>query len=205
MVSLNSYERGKKAAEGRRVDKDINAGNTALFRLMKHWPRSYSPRLVFLLGNHEYRISRYLQDYPELEGTIGYHQFAFAQRGWQVVPFLQPIKIDGVLYCHYFCRNADGKVLQSKSGQASAKAQVQREHMSCTSGHKQGYDHHIHEVFGGRHHGIIAGSCYLHKENYLTAQGNDHWNGIVYKQGVKNGDYQELSFISLDQLKRDFG
>ena len=88
--SLSSYDKGKSSSEGRRLYKDIEAGNTGFEYLnlaMKSIP-DYNPRKVFCLGNHEHRLSRYVDDNPELIGTLGTDFLPFDKYGWEVHPSL---------------------------------------------------------------------------------------------------------------------
>jgi hypothetical protein len=202
MPSLSSYDKGKGAAEGRRVIKDIQAGNDAVALFTN--ALEYKPRMVKCIGNHTQRIARYVNDNPELEGTIGYHLLDFERLGWEVHEFLKPVTIDGVTYCHYFPRSGDGKVSQTKRGAPSARAQVLREMRTCIAGHQQGLDTHIHHTGSRTIRGIVAGSFYQHEESYLSPQGNSHWHGILYLTEVKDGEFN-LCEVSLGFLKRKYG
>lgn len=101
--------------------------------------------------------------------------------------------------CHYFPRNATGRIVQTYRGAPSAQAQVRREMTSCTSGHLQGLDFYVHQTARKRMYGIIAGSCYLHEEDYLSPQGTMYWRGVVVKHEVTEGMYDPM-FVSLDYL-----
>lgn len=203
MPSLSSYDAGKRSSENRRVNRDIEAGNTAL-RLLTDAIGEPKPRLVLLRGNHEQRIERYVDDNPKLEETVGYHQFNDVALGWEVVPFLQPIVIGGVAFAHYFPRGSDGNVGQTKRGAPSARAQLLREMQSCVAGHRQGLDLAVHTNGKRTLRSIIAGSFYQHSEGYLSPQGNHHWRGILMLHEVKNGEYN-LCEVSLAYLKRRYG
>lgn len=205
MPSLSSYDKGKKAAEGRRYRYDIDAGNRGLALFMEPWENipGYNPRKVALLGNHEERIMRHVAANPELDGAIGYFDMDFERKGWELYDFLQPVVIDGIAYCHFFPHNTHGEVMQSKKGAPSASAQVKRTGMSCTAGHKQGFDYHIQGAIDGRRHGLIAGSFYLHDEDYKGPMGNDHWRGIIMKHGVEDGDY-DVCPVSIGYLKESY-
>lgn len=211
MPSLSSYDKGKGSAEGRRVAKDIEAGNKALELLTKQWlpkgvstgSKSYTPRQIMLRGNHEERIERYVNDHAELEGQVGYHLFNDIDLGWEPVEFLQPIIIGGIAFCHYFPRGSDGNVGQTKRGAPTAKAQLDREMQSCIAGHRQGYDLAV--KANGRRiiRSIIAGSFYQHTEGYLSPQGNHHWQGMLMLHDVKNGMFN-LVEVPLDYLRRRY-
>lgn len=205
MPSLSSYDKGKAGAEGRRVAKDIEAGNKALELLTVHLAGAkvpYNPRLILLRGNHEERLNRYMNDNPELAGAFD-GAFDDERLGWEVVPFLQPIEIGGVSFCHYFPRSSDGNVAQTKRGAPSARAQLLREMQSCVSGHRQGLDLAIHTNGKRLIRSIIAGSFYQHSEGYLSPQGNHHWQGMLMLHDV-NGGMFNLVEVPLDYLRRRY-
>lgn len=216
MPSLGGYESATaKVLHERDVLEDIEAGNEALqaftgeiaaYNRTQNNARRYRPRLVLLRGNHDGetnggRVHRAMLDAPWLRGF--FHAHPLESPGWEVVPFLQPVEIAGVVYCHFFCRSADGRVKQSRRGQPSARLQLQREGISCTAGHQQGLDVASRLTATGRQRAVIAGSCYLHEEPYLTPQGNSHWHGVLIKHHCLDGDY-DLEEVSLRQLKARF-
>jgi hypothetical protein len=206
MPSLSSYDSdAAKIVAEVSVDADLDAGYEAMsafFGALRAAPK-YRPTVYFLMGNHEYRIERYVAENPMLKGTVSYDSLGIADFGFRVIPFLQPITVDGVSYCHYYCVDSNGRVMNSKRGQASARAQVNNVGMSATSGHKQGLDVYVKESPAGRKRGLIAGSFYQHQEKYLGPQGNSHWQGILLKHEVCNGDYDLLE-VSLGYLLRKY-
>lgn len=207
LPSLSSYDRdsAKREFHNRSFQADLDAGDRAFDLLEGGFAkaRGWRPTKLYLIGNHEERFDRLVGEEPRLEGALR-RPWAYAQTlGWKVVDFLEPIEVDGILYAHFFCRSANGMVVNSKRGAPSARAMVQREMQSCTAGHKQGLDVHAQPTGGGIRWGLIAGSCYLHQEKYLTPQGTQYWRGIVVKHEVRNGNYNPM-FVSLDYLGRRF-
>lgn len=210
MPSLSSYDVGKKSFEGRRYRADIEAANKAMevllsplveynSRARKNKERLYRPRMVLTLGNHEDRVSRAVNNDPKLDGTIGLQDLKYSDYGWDVIPFLQPVVIDDVAYCHYFTTGIAGRP------STSAQAQLAKQHMSCIAGHQQGLQIATgHRADGSRLTSIIAGSCYEHDEDYLGPQGNKHWRGILVLHEVQNGQF-DLMPISLNYLERKYG
>lgn len=209
MPSLSSYDVGKKSFEGRRYKADVEAthqgmdallapiGNyNAKMRRTKH--SLYLPRLVLTMGNHEHRIDRVVEGDPKLDGTISTEDLAYSKYGWEVVPFLQPIVIDGIAYCHYFTSGVLGRPV------ASARHLVQKKHMSCTMGHVQNWEMHREVAADGRPVlGLFVGSCYEHNEDYLGPQGNTYDRGVWMKHEVKDGHYHPM-FVSLNYLKKNY-
>lgn len=206
MPSLSSYDVGKKNFEGRRYKADVEAVQDAMAALLRpiqsynlrakegHRER-YRPRLVLTLGNHEDRISRVVNNDPKLDGTISIDDLKYEDFGWEVVPYLKPVVIDGIAYCHYFTSGVMGRPV------ASARHLVQKKHMSCTMGHVQNWELHREVAADGRPVlGLFVGSCYEHNEDYLGPQGNTYDRGIWMKHEVKDGHYHPL-YVSLNYLK----
>lgn len=204
MKSLSSYDRGTAKAEGALYQDDIDAGIEGMERLLtpiheynKGRRKKYTPRMVFLLGNHEQRIERHVNSNPELRGKLSYKDLALKEMGWEVHDFLKPVNIHGVTYSHYFYNPLTGRPW---GGKASSK--LANIGFSFTMGHVQGKDQAEKYLANGRTiRGLVAGSFYIHDEDYKGPQANRHWRGCVYKHEVKNGDYC-LMELSLDYLLR---
>lgn len=201
MPSLSSYDRGKRAFEGRRYRQDIDAGNRALELLTNPIARvaGWRPTLIMLRGNHEQRIERAIEENAVLDGTIGYDDFNELDLGWEPSNYLEPILIDGIWYCHYFYNPKTGRPWGG-----DARFKLGKIHSSFTQGHVQGLDACQLETAGGKRlRGLVAGSCYLHSETYIGPQGNNEWRGVLMKHEVRGGQY-DLMEVSLDYLKRRF-
>lgn len=208
MPSLSSYDIGKKSFEGKRYKLDVQATKEAMQTLLapikaynqdavKNHHKKYKPRFVFLLGNHENRIDRAVNNDAKLEGVLSTKDLGY-EKDWEVYPFLEVVVIDGIAYSHYFVTGVAGRAA------SSAHAQLRKTNMSCIAGHQQGRQTaHATKADGTRLCSIIAGSCYEHNEDYLGPQGNKHWRGIVMLHEVNNGQFDEM-FISLDYLKNNY-
>lgn len=210
MPSLSSYDKGKKAMEGRRVQDDIDAANDAFTllnaplhdynlkcRIQKK--KQYNPRKLITLGNHEYRINRHVEANPNLEGLLSTDNLNYREHGWEVFEFLQIATVDGVNYCHYFANPMTGKPY---SGMMETR--LKNIGFSFTQGHQQGKK--TGERFlgtGEMQRGLVLGSTYLHDEEYMGLQGNHYWRGIIVKHEVGNGNY-DLMEVSLDFLCRKY-
>jgi hypothetical protein len=209
MPSLSSYDVGKKSFEGRTYRDDILAANDALQMLMapieaeiqrreKLHKKRWTLRKVVTLGNHEHRINIAINNDRKLEGLISTDDLFFKQFGFEVHPFLEPVVIDGIAYCHYFVSGVMGRPV------TTARALLTKHHMSCIAGHQQGRDvAYANRADGSRITGIIAGSCYLHDEDYLNHQTNQHWRGLHVLHEVKEGSFDEMP-VSLSFLKERY-
>lgn len=210
MPSLSSYDRGKLASHGRCYSDDIQAANTGLYlfdaTIRKYAPRSYKPSKFVTLGNHENRITRHVEANPELLGAVSVDDIQFRKYGWQVSPFLRPVTVDGVTYCHFCPLNAKGRVTESKYGAPSAEAQAKRMMRSTVCGHRQGLDTAVIHTPGRTIRGVIAGSFYQHSEDYLTPLGDTYWRGVLMLNDVRpqTGEF-DVCEVSLDFLRRRYG
>jgi hypothetical protein len=211
MPSLSSYDVGKKVFEGRRYRADVEASHRAMEALLgpireynsraaaNHKAR-YTPRMVLTLGNHENRINRAVNDDPKLDGTIGIGDLRYEQYGWEVHPFLEVVVIDGIAYSHFFTTGLMGRPC------TSASAQLAKKHQSCVAGHQQGLQiATAHRADGKRLTSVIAGSCYLHDEDYMSSQGNNHFRGFLVLHDVSPEGEFDLMSVSLKYLEKKYG
>jgi hypothetical protein len=212
MESCSTYDKGMRSAEGKRVQHDIEAAIKGMEVLLaplrklqvaqeKAGEEVYRPRMVMTLGNHENRLERHVNMNPELHGFLSVDDLQYKEAGWEVIPFLTPIVIDGIAYCHYFQNVMTGKPL---GGNAANLLKVIG--MSFTQGHRQQLDISTRylQATGQQQFGLICGAAYVHNEDYKGVQGNHHWRGIIVKHNVKDGSYDPL-FISMDWLEKEYG
>ena len=164
--SLSSYDKGKASSEGRRFVDDLTAGNKGLelLELEINKDPSYKPRKVFCKGNHEHRVDRYVEDNPELKGTLGTEFLPLTKYGWEVYDFLVPVEIEGIFFVHYLANPMTGKPY---SGTASNILKTVGR--SFVVGHKQVLDIAIRPTFDGKQQiGIVNGACLTPDHKVLT-------------------------------------
>ena len=210
MPSLSSYDVGKKSFEGRRYTKDIEAGKQGMEaflapiyaeqrRQRQNRKKIWQPRMIFLLGNHEHRIERAVENDSKLDGLLSYDDLELDEYGWEVYDFLEPALIDGIAYCHYFTSGVMGRPC------ASASLMLRKKHMSCIMGHVQdreiAYDR---RADGSRITGLFGGIFYQHDEEYLNHQTNSSWRGVWMLHEVNNGQFDEMP-VSLSYLEKKYG
>lgn len=195
--SLSKYDRNTLRGENKRLQRDLDAADQAM-RLLTAPFRSiegYAPEMHLTMGNHEDRLDRFVNEQPYLEEIIGTHQLDFAKYGWKVHPFLHRVKIDGVLYCHYFVTGGGKPV-------STAPALLRRQKHSAIMGHNQMTDVAFHPVT--HQWAIFCGCCYLHDETYLGEQGNDVRRQILVLHEVDDGKFDPM-FVSLRFLEKSYG
>jgi hypothetical protein len=209
MPSLSSYDTGKKSFEGRTYKADIRAarkGMEALLEPIRKLQRSqakakkkiWKPKMILTLGNHEDRITRAVEYDRKLDGLVQLSDLGYEESGWTVYPFLDVISIDGVAYSHFFASGIMGRPV------TSARALLTKKHMSCFAGHLQGRQiAYSRRADGQEMTAIIAGSAYLHNEDYLSHQTNQHWRGIYMLHDVQNGSFDEMA-VSMKYLQSQY-
>jgi len=210
MPSLSSYDIGKKAFEGRRYRDDISASINAMEKLLApikafnetavvgHRAR-YKPRMVLTLGNHCDRINRAVNNDAKLEGVLSVSDLKYESFGWEVIPFLQPIILDNIAFCHYFTAGLLGRPC------SSAQMQLTKKHMSVISGHQQGLQIATsYRADGTRLTSVIAGSCYESEHDYLGPQGNKHFRGMLVLNDVEPDGAFDLMPVSLKYLRSKY-
>lgn len=213
LPSLSSYDKGKKAMEGRRVVADIEAANEAFEELNepllaynrgKKPEKQWWPERYITLGNHEDRITRATEDDAQLDGLMSLDDLNYADLGWHVQPYLKPLFLDGVAYAHYFYNPMSGRPY---AGQAITRLKTIGH--SFSMGHQQQLDHAVRFVANSRtgeptaQHALVAGACYLASEGYKGPTGNAHWRGIIVCHDVREGNYDAM-YVSLDYLCRRY-
>ncbi len=120
MPSLSTHDiKGSKYFEGLRYKKDVEVAKEAMQKLLsplrefqqrqkRNKEKLYKPRMVMLLGNHENRIDRAINNNPTLEGLISTKDLGY-ERDWEVHAFLHPVFINGVGFNHYWPVGAMGR------------------------------------------------------------------------------------------------
>ena len=210
MPSLSTHDvKGSKYFEGKRYTKDVAVVKDAMQMLLaplkemqskqkKNKEKVYKPRMIMLMGNHENRIDRAINNNPTLEGLISTKDLGY-EKDWEVHEFLHPVFINGVGFNHYWPVGAMGRAA------GTAGAIISKLHMSCIAGHQQGKQ----VAYGKRADGqsicaIIAGSYYLHDESYMDKLSNKHWRGLVMLNEVNDGHFDEM-FLSIEYMERRYG
>jgi hypothetical protein len=201
--SLNTHSNpGGEELEGRRYQQDVDAGNAA-FKLLagyvkKSRSKTWSPRKVFLEGNHENRANRIAKNDPKWHGIIGSQNCQTLD--WERHKFLKIVTIDGILYSHYFANPFSGKPIGG-----TIVSRLNNIGASFVQGHQQGFLYASKQYPDHVKHGLVAGRFYVENEGYRPddVQATE-WSGIVVLNGVRRGDY-DLMPLRMDYLRRKYG
>ena len=204
MYSLNTFDKGKGSFNGASYEADINCAVDSFDRTFRGL--GYKPRKVFCVGNHEYRITRVLEQSPELAGdkhgvSMGHLQLNHFFDDVVDYEGAAPgtISVDGVNYAHYHTSGAMGKAI---GGENHARSLLLKGHMSSTCGHSHFLDYSTHvDGAGKRLHGLVCGSFKGPKNDaYAGTSARNYWRGVCVKRKVTNGGY-DLQMVSLAQLE----
>lgn len=211
LPSLSSYEKkGSKYFEGKRVIKDIQAGNDAMdefnrpieeynAKMRRMHEKQYKPRKIFCMGNHEDRIFRAIQADPALDGLLSYDLLNL--KGWEVHPFLDIVEIEKVWFSHYFINTLS---LKKNVICGTIDNKLQKVGNSFVMGHQQTLQFGAHYTNAGTAHiGMVAGAFYQHHEDYMGRQGNHHWRGAAMLNQLINGEFDPM-FLSIDYFLREW-
>ena len=204
MKSLSSYDfvkNNRLVFDGNEVKADVDAGHHGLVYLtealtqlqLKQYlnkKKVYKPKMHFTMGNHEQRVDRF----NELKGLVDL-PYELRTFGFEVHPFLKPVKIGGVAFVHYAYNPLSGRPLGG-----TAEHRLNKLKMSFVQGHEQVFKYAVEYLNDGRKiSALVCGSCYLHDEEYKGFQGNNHFRGVAMLHNVKDGMY-DLEQYSVERL-----
>jgi hypothetical protein len=162
----------------------------------------YAVPLDVLGGNHDDRPSALADKAPWLEGVFDVWD-AHRKRGWAVHKYLEPVRMNGILFQHYLTGRGTGRAI---SGMFHAKRLLERVNFQ-----ESVVVFHSHRLqwWMARHkmktvHGLVAG-CYMeHREDYAGMDNDEWWSGVVLLRNVRDGDF-DIELWSIDRIRDTFG
>jgi predicted phosphodiesterase len=198
MSSLSSFERpgSAKFASQNYVD-DILPGIDAQWRL---WSAikdmDEPPRMVRCLGNHEYRLNRVLEQDPrQLYGLISTVHFSSSLFGWEENPYMSPVTIQGIAFCHYY------KEKGSYTTKHLAANALSTRHESWVFGHAHRFDYKRE----GSAMAACSGCFFEHNEDWLSESSQEHWDrGILILHDCYRGRF-DPDWWSMDRIRSHYG
>lgn len=206
LESLSNWDQNKSGImEGRRYIEDIEAGKEALRRTTEPLKKctGYAPRLVFIYGNHEKRICRYLETKPELRHHLDLNiDLGLAGYGiTDIVDYRESIEIEGVLFTHAPQNAAN----QPVSGKYAVHRAAEMTAKSIVFGHT-----HRKEGINYKRHGsdqltqvATAGAYFEHTDSYAVGGLNSYWRGVCILTHWAPGRF-DTEEISLERLTQSY-
>ena len=211
MPSCSTHNKpGSIETEGARVLEDIAVGNEAFktliapmeaeqARLRRGKRKAWDVRKIFCFGNHEHRVDRAVNETPKLEGVLS-RDMMFTP-GFERHEFLEIADVDGIWYSHYFSNTLSGRPVGG-----TIPNRLNKIGHSFVQGHQQGFLYGCQQYPGKLvRHGLVAGSFYLHDEEYRDAQSNGEWRGIVVLNEVRGDGAYDIMPLSMDYMRRKYG
>jgi len=209
--SLSHWDRNKRMLmEGRRYQSDIDTANKALnllfhdlHRLQKNQRRSkkkvYRPTIVYLIGNHEEWVDKYIDVHPELEGAISIEKdLKLAQRG---IRYLDKIVVDNVLFQHAMIGN---------NGVAIACKHTPKKALEMSSMNTITYHTHKLELMGESDHpsGVVrtalTGGCFFEGiPQYIPKALPPYWRGVQIVHTLPEAP--DFETISIERMRALYG
>jgi hypothetical protein len=202
MESLCSYDKGKKDFEGRRYAKDIEAAHEAR-SLVDVKLKSFKGKRFALVGNHENRISRAVNDDAKLEGLISINDLK--PKNWEYIDFLEPLELCGFIFQHYFTSGVMGKPI---GGEYPAGSILKKQFISSVSGHSHVWDYCTRT--SGKRTKLQSFVCgaYLDPNQFEKYAGpsNYMWNNsITILKGVEDGYCHDgYEVINMKAIQREY-
>ncbi len=206
LPSLESHSKpGSRSFEGARYWRDVEAGIDAMERF--EWELSkakgYQPILIRTLGNHENRISRLVQEQPNLYGFISTRNLMSAEFGWHEHPFLSPVMVEGVCLQHYFQSGVMGRAI---GGENPAAMLLKKGFTSSLQGHSHVLDYCDRQTNDGRTIQAMHVGCYFDYDfDWTSKQVNRiYQRGLLLCNNLSNGSF-DPEWWSLERIEARYG
>jgi len=200
MASLSSYDTIKDSA----YLQDCAAAAEFMSRVVKKSGNVWkNTRTIFLEGNHEDRIRRFVGGVPELEGVmslgdLGVYQFFKEVNEWHGGPAI--VEIEGILFAHFFA-NRMGRAI---GGINQGRSMLINNMKSSVCGHTHLLNYSTVPLPDGLHrHALVAGCFFEHHQDFAGQSNAKYWRGVAMLHDCKNGEF-DLELISLHRLRKEY-
>lgn len=211
---LSSWNENKRLTmEGQRYSKEMALGRKALTYLFeevgkynqrqkKNRKPKYHPRFIYIEGNHEQRLRRYVDQHPELEGMLDvYKDLGLDAYKAEWVSYEDYILINGIQFCHIpFAKNG-----KPAGRQAICKQALELSAQSVVFGHTHKWGaENIHRT-GGKHlqQALNVGCFFEHQPDYVAGAPSDYWKGVVMLSSYSEQRF-DVETIALSRLKQEY-
>lgn len=199
---LSAWDRNKRLTmEGLRYVAEIESGNEALDRMLVGIPKK--TKVVYVEGNHEDRLPRYLEVDPTFYGWAGIPKdLRLAQRGIHFVPYKDVFYINGVGFTHIPISGI-GKGIGNPG---VAQKALKLFHHSIVFGHTHTLDHAAEHRHGAPHlnQALSVGCFFEHVDEYAKGSKTDYWRGICVLSVYSENRF-DVNTYSLGRMVTLFG
>lgn len=212
---LSNWDRNKRyKMEGLRYHLEVAAGNEALDklqqpvielnkRLRKSKQSLYQPRWIFVAGNHEDRLRRYLDTDPTFLGSVDIAKdLKLRERGFEYVQYMDVVDINGVSFTHIPISGMGKPITNPTVAQKALKLFAG----SVVFGHTHTLDHCAEHRHGALHlnQALAVGCFFYHIDDYALGSKTDYWRGVV-DLDIYGENRFDFSTTSLSSLMSKYG
>lgn len=211
---LSAWDMDKrKTMEGRRYKAEIDSGMDALTRMLapidlynvdrrEQKKRQYDPELYYIMGNHEDRLTRYLEQDPTFDGFVSVEKdLKLVDWGFKVVPYRAWCEINGVWFTHIphnEVKPVTGRyhIHQAATTTINSIVYGHTHKLELLNKHAQGMEH-LQQV--------LCCGCFFDKhEPYVDGRVTHYWKGVVLLSNYKPGRF-DVETWSLGRMRRTYG
>jgi len=217
--SINFHEKGNvRIREGARLKDDFDVVQNAYYKMMepmqalnadraKNKKKQYSPNGYWFESNHEFRIKRYIDENPVLEGMIPENDLVGATNdGWAVIPWKSVVYIDGICFTHIPVNDGNNQPI---SGKYVARRAADLHQSTVVFGHTHRFA--VEPLARNSEHGpkfiegINVGWFGDYTPEYITGHmGTSHWwSGLVLLHHIEEGRV-DIERYGLERIKREY-
>jgi predicted phosphodiesterase len=202
MNCLSEWDKNKRAKlEGKRYKLEIEAGNRALDLAQLD---ALNPScVVYIEGNHENRLTRYLEYDPTFEGwSCIPEDLELSTRGVVWVPYKECFTINGISFTHIPIAS-NGKAIGNPN---VAQKALRLFNGSVVFGHTHTLDHAAEHRHGSAHlnQSLAVGCFFEHVDEYARGSMTNYWRGVV-DLTVYDTNRFDISTTSMRQLYNQYG
>ena len=187
--------------EGRRYQKDIDSGKKFIDTMLVECPDFDYGKFVFIEGNHEDRLWRYLDSQPLFDGAVDY-RIDLGIEEWKHIPYKSHYEYKGVYYTHVPI-NESGKPV---SGAVACAKSLSIYQSSVVFGHTHKLASSSVHRHGSPHlnQALNVGCFFDHIDDYALGSITSYWRGLVLIDHYKHGRFN-WNPISMGKLRQVYG
>lgn len=204
--AFSAWDRNKRLLmEGKRYELECDAANRAMDYIdeaVASVPR-YKPVHIDIEGNHEDRVTRYVEENPELQGTLEVPvKLNLKGRGHVWAPYKSDYNINGVSFTHVPILG-NGKGIGRPN---ICEKALKLYHNSVVFGHDHGLYHAMEHRHGAPHlnQALSVGCFFEDTAHYAIGSKTDYWKGLIMLD-VYSPNRFDFSTIAMSSLYRQYG
>lgn len=212
--SISAWNKNRKLTlEGQRFEAEIEAANKALdlieseiskFNVVKSKGKKaqYRPFKLFIKGNHEDRIDRYLDENPQMQGLINHDKLLkLNERKWLAIDYKDDYYIHGTAFTHAPIHNGG----QAISGKYVCAKALDLYSKSVIFGHTHRLQIDSRRSKGDNLRIAMTSGCFFDIDpQYAKGSPKEYWKGIHRIVHTNDGQFEIVDQISLDRLLKEY-